>query len=43
VPTQPKFEADIQDEIEFALIQMKAETLNKIKRPSPSRGRSVIA
>jgi DnaK suppressor protein len=24
-------EADIQDEIEFALIQMKAETLNKIE------------
>ena len=26
------FEADIQDDIEFALIQMKAETLNRIDR-----------
>ena len=28
--TPPRLEADIQDDIEFALIQMKSETLNKI-------------
>ncbi len=35
-------EADIQDDIEFALIQMKAETLTKIEEAlAPARGRHV--